>query len=201
MKTKRAIKQLKALKKYAPDSMRLAAEWNKPWHVLISTILSARTRDETTIAICAILFKKYESIKMLANASLKDVKKIILPVNFYKTKAKNIIACARVLVEKYNSNPPHDFNKLMELSGVGRKTSNVFLAVMGKPAIGVDVHVGQISRKLGWTNHKEPWKVEKDLQALFPKRYWRSINYILVRVGRTYRGKKEDELIEKIKEI
>jgi len=198
MNSHKAIKQLNKLKKYESD-LRLAAEWNKPWQILISTILSARSRDEKTIEISNKLYKKYPKIENLANARLSDVQKIIRGINYYKTKSKNIINCSKILVKKYNKKVPRDFDKLLELPGVGRKTANVFLAVLGKEAIGVDTHVGSISRELGWTKNTKPEKVENDLKKLFPKKKWRSINYILVRFGRTYRGKKRKDILDEVR--
>src|SRR3990167_11158301 len=102
------LKQLKELERRS-SRMRLAAEsWNEEWQTLISTLMSARTRDEKTIPVSSELFKKYNTLGKLANASLKDIKKIIKPINFYKTKSKNIINCAKCLVNNYNSKVPHD---------------------------------------------------------------------------------------------
>src|SRR3989338_5745108 len=98
MNTEKALKQLNELKKYT-NNLRLAAEsWDRPWKILISTILSARTRDEKTIAVCNVLFRKYKGAKDLDKANINDVQKIINPVNYYKTKSKNIIQCAKTLV-------------------------------------------------------------------------------------------------------
>ena len=195
---KRELIQLGELKKLS-SSMRLAAErWSKPWQTLISTILSARTRDEITIPTANELFKKYPTDTDLTSARLKDVQKIIRPVNFYKTKSKNVINCAKVLVDKYNGKSPHDFDKLLELPGVGRKTANVFLSEMGKDAIGVDTHVAYISHKLGWTESKKPERIEEDLKRIFLPKYWKRINQILVRFGKSYSRKKQDEILSKI---
>ena len=189
----KAVKQLKKIERLVDDSMLLAADWKEDWKVLISTILSAQTKDETTIRISHILYKKYPTIGKLANASLNDVKNRIRPVNFYKTKAKHIIETSRIIFDKHNQKVPLDFEKLLELPGVGRKTANVFLAVMKKPAIGVDIHVSHLSRMLGWTREIKPWKIEEDLKKLFPKKYWISINYTLVRFGRTFKTRKKQE--------
>ena len=198
----KVLKQLKKLKKLS-FSMRLAAErWDKPWQTLISTILSARTRDEITIPIATKLFEKYPEVEHLAKAKSATVRKLIKPINFYKTKSKNIITCAKVLVGKYNGNPPHDFDKLIDLPGVGRKTTNVFLSEMGKDSIGVDTHVSYISQKLGWTKSNKPKQIEEDLKKLFPKRYWKMINPTLVRFGKTYTSrKKKDNILEKVRTL
>lgn len=201
MDAQKAIKQLRLLKKYGKN-LRLAAErWHKPWQSLISTALSARTMDEKTIHVCNILFKRYPEAKDLASARLKDVQRIIMPVNYYKTKSRHIVACAKILVEKYRGVPPHDFEKLVELPGVGRKTANVFLSEMGKSTIGVDTHVSHISQRLGWTKNKKPEKIEADIKRLFPRKYWRRINPIVVRFGRSYRGKKKEEILNGLRRI
>ncbi len=196
------LKQLNELKKLG-SPMRLAAEkWNQPWQTLISTIMSARTRDEVTVSTASKLFRKYTTLKSLADARLKDVQNIIRPVNFYKNKSKSIVNCAKVLDEKYNGEPPHDFDKLIELPGVGRKTANVFLSEMGKDAVATDTHVLYISKKLNWTKNDKPKNVENDLKKLFPKIYWKKLNPILVRFGKTHTSKRvKDELLEKIKKI
>lgn len=197
---KRALEQLRKIRKLVEhrDDVRLAAEWKEDWKCLISTILSSQTKDETTIAISNELYHKYNSLKKLANANLKDVKKIIRPVNFYKTKSKHIIQTAKIIVNDWNEKIPQDREKLMGLSGVGRKVANVYLVEVHKAAaIGVDTHVGFLSQALGWSKNKNPHKIEKDLEELFPSRYWNSINYILVRFGRIYNTRKKQ--IEKLR--
>ncbi|MEM2707797.1 MAG: endonuclease III [Candidatus Pacearchaeota archaeon] len=201
-KRKLAIFQLRKieniLKREGKDNIKLAAEWKKPWQVLIATILSAQSRDEKTIEIAKKLFSRYKSLRALANAKIKDVEKIIREINFYKTKTRNIVKTARIIVKKYRGKIPSEREKLMELPGVGRKVANVYLVQVHKAnAIGVDTHVAFLSRVLGWTKNKRPEKIEKDLEALFPKKYWNSINYILVRFGRTYKTRKMQ--IEKLK--
>lgn len=202
MDREKILRQLKELKKLS-SSMRLAAEmWDEPWKTLISTILSARTRDEITIPIANELFKIYPTVKSLAKGKVRNVQKIIKPINFYKTKSKNIIKCAKILAKNYNGNPPHDFEKLIKLPGVGRKTANVFLSEMGGDAVATDTHVLYISKKLNWTESDKPKNVENDLKKLFPKEYWSRINPILVRFGKTYISRKrKDELLEKIKRM
>ena len=202
MNRKTAIKQLKELKRDS-NKMRLAAEkWDKPWKTLIATILSARTRDETTIKICDRLFNRYDSLNKLSIANLKEIEKIIRSVNFYKNKSKNISKCAKILIEKYKGRTPHTFQNLIELPGVGRKTANVFLSEYGKEAIGIDTHVSYISQKLKWTAHKDSKKIEEDLKKIFPKKYWSKINPILVRFGKTHISRKrKDRVLESIQKV
>ncbi|MEX0920947.1 MAG: endonuclease III [Candidatus Pacearchaeota archaeon] len=202
---KTILKQMRELKKLGKNSgeLRLAAEkWDSPFKILISTILSARTRDEVTIPISTKLFKEYPSAKKLSKAKLSEVKKIIKPINFYKNKSKNIISCAKSLVKNYNSKVPKNINELIKLDGVGRKTANVFLSEIGESGIGVDTHVSYISQKLDWTKNKNPHKIEEDLRKILPKKYWNRVNSTLVRFGKTYTSrKKKDELLKQIKKI
>jgi len=195
MDRKKAVNQLKALEKLIPDKeMRLAAEWKEDWKVLISTILSAQTKDETTIKISKILYKRYPTPAKLASASLKDIRKIIRPVNYHKTKARHIKETARIISKR---GIPEHIGGLLELPGVGRKVANVYLAeARNAPCIGVDTHVTRVSQKLSWTKHKNPHKIEKDLEGLFPRRYWNSINYIVVRFGRSTKRKDEDKILK-----
>lgn len=199
---KKALKQLKAIKSLG-GSMRLAAEsWPSKFQTLISTILSARSLDETTIRICKELFKKYPNAKKLANANIKDIQKIIRSINFYRNKSKNIINCAKVLDEKYHGQVPEDFDKLIELSGVGRKTANVFLSEQGHPTMGIDTHITYISNYLGWTKSHKQEKIEEDLKKLFPVEYRQSLNPILVKFGKHYTSKKEkNKVLDEIKKI
>ena len=197
-----ALKQLRAMGQNS-KGMRLAAEeWASDFQILVSTIMSARTRDEVTILVAEKLFKKYSNAKSLANANINEIKKIIRPVNFYRNKSKNIINCSQVIIKNYNGKVPHDMDELLKLPGVGRKTANVFLAEHGKHALPVDTHVFYISRKLGWAKNKNPHKVEEELRALFPKKYWNKINVTLVRFGKTHTSRKQkDALLNKIKTI
>lgn len=196
------LKQLKALDKGGSE-MRLAAEeWKSPFQILISIIMSARTRDETTISVAEKLFKKYSTSKKLGNAEPSEIEKIIRPINFYRNKTKNIIACAKGIEENYGGKVPTDIENLVKLSGVGRKTANVFITEMGDHGIGVDTHVSYISQKLGWTKNSNQDKIEKDLKELFPKKYWNKVNSTLVRFGKTHTSKKQkDQLLEEIREI
>lgn len=197
MDSRIATKQLMAIKRLTPMvDMRLAAEWPKRWKILIATILSAVTRDEVTIPICKKLFKKYPSLEALGKAEISLVEKIIRPVNFYKNKSRNIIATARALTRK---RIPNTVDELIKLPGVGRKVANVYLVqAHGADAIGVDTHVARISFKLGWTKSKNPEKVEKDLEKLFPRKYWGEINEILVRFGKIVgtSRRREDAVLE-----
>jgi len=194
----RQLSQLSHLKRLGkkPKELRLAAEsWDSDFKILIATIMSARTRDETTIPVAERLFKEYPTAEKLSKAKISEVKKLIRPVNFYQNKSKNIINCAKSLVQDFNSRVPHNLEKLITLPGVGRKTANVFLSELGHDSIGVDTHVSYISQKIGWTKNKDPKKIEEDLKKLFPKCHWGEINSILVRFGKTYTSKKKKDAL------
>jgi endonuclease-3 len=204
---KRALNQFKELKKHSniakSSGMKLAAEsWRKDWQTIISILMSARTRDEVTILTAAKLFKKYSSLEKLSKAKLAEIEKTIRSVNFYKNKSKNVLALSKKIKSDYKGKIPIDFEELVKLPGVGRKTANVFLSEKGKSEIGIDTHVTYISNKLGWTSHKTQEKIETDLKNLFPKKYWVDVNSTLVRFGKTHTSrKKKDEILEEIKKV
>src|SRR3989338_1118565 len=187
---KRAIRQLMAIKKMAKE-LRLAADgWDEDWKTLIATLMSARTTDKITIPIAEELFDKYNNVGKLSKVSVSSIAKIIRPVNFYKTKARNISKSAKILVKEYKGRVPHVFEELVELPGVGRKTANVFLAEQGHGTIGVDTHLTYVSNYLGWAGHKGQQDIELDLQNLFPKKLWGDLNWVIVRFGQTYTNRR-----------
>lgn len=199
---KKALKQLKKLKSLG-NNPRLAAEgWDEPWKCLVSTMLSAQTRDTTTVEVCKTLFRKFKSLKAIAKAKLSEIEKIIKPVNYYKTKAKNLKKMAEKVMDEFDGEIPYYVDGLTSLPGVGRKTANVFLQEQGRPAIGVDTHVKSISKYLGWTSHDSPDRIEEDLKELFPRKRWNDVNPALVKFGQTYRSKKKwKELLDEVKAL
>jgi endonuclease-3 len=205
MDKERAIRQLKEFEKLGknPEELRLAAEsWKNDFQILVSIILSARTRDETTTVVAEKIFAKYPTAEKLASVNISEIMNILKPVNFYKNKSKSILACAKTLVSEYKGNVPHDFDKLIELPGVGRKTANVFLAEQGQDSIGIDTHVSYLSNKMGWTKSTNQKQVEEDLKKIFPQEYWGRLNDTLVRFGKTHTSrKKKDLLVSQIKKI
>ncbi len=153
---------------------------------LIFTALSARTKDETTLEACKRLFSRYRGVRELAGADEKEVAKLIYGVGFYRTKSRHIIQLSKKLISDFGGKVPADFEKLMELPGVGRKTANVVLAhAFGKPAIGVDVHVHRISNRLGIVNTRKPEETEKKLVRIVPKQLHSIFNIALVSHGQT----------------
>ncbi len=160
------------------------AETEGPFSILIGTILSARTRDETTTKVVKNLLSHYKSAKALSNAKIKEIEKIIKPIGFYHVKARRIIDVASILNSKYHGKVPNDFEKLIDLPGVGRKTANcVLVYAFDQPAIPVDIHVHRISNRLGLVDTKTPEETEFELMKKIPKKYWLQINDTFVMYG------------------
>ncbi len=158
----------------------------KPFKVLISVILSQRTRDENTLIASKKLFSKFDTPKKLANADISEVKKLIKQSGFYNIKAKRIKEVSRILLNKYNGKVPHKLDKLLELPGVGRKTANCVLVYgFNIPAIPADTHVHRISNRIGIVKTKTPEQTEHELMKKVPKKYWININELFVKHGQT----------------
>jgi endonuclease-3 len=155
-----------------------------PYKILIGTILSARTRDETTAQVIKVLFSEFRNPDELSRADLKDIKLLIQKIGFYNVKATRIKEVSKILVEKYNSKVPSNLEDLLTFPGVGRKTANCVLVYgFRKPAIPVDIHVHRISNRIGIVNTKKPEETEIDLQKSIDRRYWTRINETLVTFG------------------
>ncbi len=160
------------------------AETGGPFSILIGTILSARTKDESTTKVVKVLFSNYKNAKELANAKIKDVEKIIKPIGFYHVKSKRIIKVAKIINTKYKGKVPDDLDTLVQLPGVGRKTANcVLVYAYEKSAIPVDIHVHRISNRLGLVDTKNPEETEQELMKKIEKKYWIEINDTFVMYG------------------
>jgi endonuclease III len=155
-----------------------------PYKILIGTILSARTRDETTAQVIKMLFSEFKNPDELSRADLKDIKKLIQKIGFYNVKATRIKEVSKILVEKYNSKVPSNLEDLLTFPGVGRKTANCVLVYgFRKSAIPVDIHVHRISNRIGIVNTKKPEETEIDLLKSIDRRYWTGINETFVTFG------------------
>lgn len=156
------------------------------WELLVATILSAQCTDNRVNMVTKELFKKYPTIESFAEADLKILEKDIHSTGFYHNKAKNIIACAKGVLERHNGQVPSDIESLTALAGVGRKTANVIRGnIFHEPSIVVDTHVKRIAYKLGFTKETDPVKIEFDLMKKLPKNHWILCNIHLIRLGRT----------------
>lgn len=159
-------------------------EEGDPYKILIGTILSARTRDETTAQVIKMLFSEFKNPDELSRADLKVIKKLIQKIGFYNVKATRIKEVSKILVEKYNSKVPSNLEDLLSFPGVGRKTANCVLVYgFRKPAIPVDIHVHRISNRIGIVNTKKPEETEIDLQKSIDRRYWTGVNETFVTFG------------------
>lgn len=177
---------LKKQNLHAPVAELISIRTNNPEKILLATILSARTKDETTAAASARLFSKIRSLNDLEIIPEKEIQQLIYPVGFYKTKAKHLKQLPKVLKEKFNSKIPETIEELIQLPGVGRKTANLVRAVaFNKPAICVDTHVHRIMNRLGYVKTRNPHETEMALRKKLPKQYWEKLNALFVAFGQT----------------
>ena len=155
-----------------------------PFKILISVLLSSRTKDAVTEKAAARLFASADTPGKMLRLTADQVSRLIYPVGFFRTKAKNILKICTILSQ--NKKFPATLDELLELPGIGRKTANLVLALaFNVPAIAVDTHVFRISRRLGWANGRTAEAVELELQKIFPRPKWPQINQVLVGFGQT----------------
>jgi len=170
--------------RYGTDG-RCYLDHQNAWQLLIATMLSAQCTDARVNLVTKDLFIKYPGVAAFAAAELKELEQDIHSTGFYHNKAKNIIACCKTLMEKYDGEVPRYLEELTGLTGVGRKTANVIRGnIFNDPSIVVDTHVKRISKKLGLTKETDPVKVEMDLMKEIPKDHWILINIQLIALGR-----------------
>lgn len=161
-------------------------EDSDPFKVLIGTVLSHRTRDESTSVASERLFSVYDTPEKLASADSRRVKELIRSVGFYNMKTRNVIKVAKQVVEDFGGKVPDDLDDLLTLHAVGRKTANCVLVYgFNKPAIPVDTHVHRIANRLGMVSTKTPEETEEELTRSIPKKYWLRVNELFVRFGQT----------------
>jgi len=161
-------------------------EGDDPFRILIATVLSHRTRDESTSKASEKLFMVYDTPEKLANADVRKVKELIRSVGFYNVKSRNVIRVAKQLVEEFGGRVPDDLESLLTLHAVGPKTANCVLVYgFNKPAIPVDTHVHRIANRLGLVQTKTPEQTEEALTKTVPKKYWLELNELFVRFGQT----------------
>jgi endonuclease-3 len=156
------------------------------FRILISVLLSSRTKDPVTRQASENLFAAADTPQKIMAMDEEQIAELIFPVGFYKQKAKNIKKLSRILHETTNGEVPDTLDALTALPGVGRKTANLVLALaFNQPAICVDIHVFRISQRLGWASGKKPEDIEKQLRDGFPSEHWNRINQTLVGFGQT----------------
>jgi endonuclease-3 len=182
------IKIIEVLKEEYKDRLTALddSSLKDPFQILISCLLSLRTRDETTIEASKRLFSIAKSPEEVLRLSKEDIEKAIYPVGFYRKKAETIYEISRRLVKEYNSSVPDTIDELLKFKGVGRKTANIVIThAYQKPGIAVDTHVHRISNRLGLVSTKNPEKTEFALKKVIPEEYWISLNSLFVIHGQT----------------
>ncbi|HLE39066.1 MAG TPA: endonuclease III [Acidimicrobiia bacterium] len=166
-------------------SVRTALDYRNPWQLLVSTVLSAQTTDETVNRVTPVLFARWPTPHDLAAANPEEVEAVVYSTGFYRQKTRAILDLSADLVERFSGVVPDDLDRLVSLKGVGRKTASVVLAeAFGHPAIAVDTHVGRVSRRLGLTAAVDPVKVEAALKDLYPEAAWSGISMRFIQFGR-----------------
>lgn len=189
MDTSTLVKVLNILKReyiyWNAPIVTLVAERSKdPYQILISTILSLRTKDEVTTRASNSLFQKARTPQAMLKLSPDQIQKIIFPVGFYKRKARTLLVVSRILIDQYKGKVPNDLDELLKLPGVGRKTANLVITLgYGKAGICVDTHVHRISNRFGYVRTKTPEKTEMALREKLPQNWWIPYNDILVAFG------------------
>lgn len=191
METTTFVRVLSILKKAsrewnAPIVTLVAQRSQDPYQILISTLLSLRTKDETTTKASQKLFEKAKTPEEMVKLPTKEIATAIYPVGFYKRKAETILKVSHILISKYKGQVPDTLEELLALPGVGRKTANLVLTLgYGKPGICVDTHVHRITNRLGYVVTKTPEQTEIELRKKLPKKWWIEVNDILVAFGQT----------------
>ena len=156
------------------------------WQLLIAVIMSAQCTDARVNIVTKDLFQKYDTLEKFAEAKIEELEQDIHSIGFYHNKAKNIISCARKLLEEFNGEVPRKLEELILLPGVGRKTANVIRGnIYHEPSVVVDTHVKRISKRLGLTKEEDPKKIEFDLMKVLPKDHWILYNIQIITLGRS----------------
>jgi endonuclease-3 len=184
--TKARVTKIIDLLEKAHSDARIALDHSNTLELLVATMLSAQCTDQRVNMVTKSLFKKYKRPEDYANADLRKLEQDIRPTGFYRNKAKNLKACARMLVEKFNSNVPRTMDEMLQLPGVARKTANIVLSnsygiVEG---IAVDTHVRRLAKRLGLTDNDDPNKIEQDLMKIVPRNKWMRFTDLMIFHGR-----------------
>jgi endonuclease-3 len=166
-------------------NVRCELDYKNPYQLLVATVLSAQCTDKRVNQTTPALFKKYNSIKKMAAADIRDLQRLVKSTGFYRAKARNIKMLSQRILTDFNGKVPSDIEDLVTLPGVGRKTANVVLGHGFKiPGITVDTHFGRLSRRFGWSDKKDPVKVEFEVGKLIPEKEWTNLSQRLIWHGR-----------------
>lgn len=171
--------------KFVTPALTKISRYRDPFKVLISCILSLRTKDEVTAKASKHLYALAQTPEKMAELSEKQIEKAIYPVGFYKTKAKRIKEICKRLIDEFDSRVPDDFDTLLTFKGVGRKTANIVM-IYGfdkEGYIAIDTHCNRVPSRLGWVTTKTPEQTEQELKHVLPQEYWKDFNNIIVQFG------------------
>ena len=165
---------------------RTALHFRNAWELLTATVLSAQCTDERVNKVTPVFFRRWPGVEDLAEADVGEVEEVIHSTGFFRQKAKNLVAAAKILLRDHGGRVPRSMDELVKLPGVARKTANIVLwgAYGLNEGVAVDTHVKRVSLRMGLTRSKRPEVVEKDLMALFPRPEWGRLNNVLVLFGR-----------------
>jgi len=182
---KKYKKILELLKQTYPNA-KCALSYTTPWQLMVAVMLSAQCTDVRVNKVTPILFNKYPTVEDIYDMDIEDLKIIIHSTGFYNNKAKNMKRAAKMIVEEFNGDVPDNMKDLLSISGIARKSANVILSEWFKKDVGVvvDTHVKRLSNLIGFTNEKNPVKIEKDLMKLFKQSDWERLATVLVHHGR-----------------
>ena len=185
MNKQNAKKIIDILKSTYPDAT-CSLDFTTPFEMVVAVMLSAQCTDERVNKTTPILFKRCKTISDYVDIDIKELEDIIHPCGFFKNKAKNIKLCAKQILDNFNGIVPNNMEDLLTLAGVGRKSANVILLEVYGIAngIAVDTHAKRISNLIGFSNQKEPEKIEQDLIKVIPKEYLKYVNHLFVWHGR-----------------
>lgn len=172
--------------KYTYPDATCSLDFTTPFQIVVAVALSAQCTDERVNKVTPTLFNRCKTIQDFAEIELSELESIIHSCGFYKNKAKNIKLCAKQVLQNFNGEVPQTMEELLTLAGIGRKSANVILleAFGIANGIAVDTHVKRISNRIGLSSNNEPEKIEQDLLKIFPKKYLKDINHLLVWHGR-----------------
>ncbi len=198
-KREHMLEIIRRLEKLYP-SPKTELVYKTPFELLAATILSAQATDASVNRATEKLFKKFKSVKAFAEVPLEEIDKMVAGINFYHNKAKNIKACAGIIMDKHHGKVPDTMAALLELPGVARKTANIVLSnIYGiNEGIAVDTHVKRLSQRLQLTSKTDPVKIEQDLIAITPRERWSDLSHMLILHGRricTARAPKHKECV------
>lgn len=181
----RAAKVFELLAGAHPDA-KCALTHQNPYQLIVAVILSAQCTDERVNQVTPALLRRYPTVADLAAANEQELEELIRPTGFFRNKTKSLLGMAGAVVERHDARVPDTMEELVQLPGVGRKTANVILGVaFGKnEGVVVDTHVHRLARRLGFTRHDDPAKIEPDLMELFPRERWTDLGHLLIFHGR-----------------